>query len=234
MKVWGLICFFTMVSLVAMGRQFQLPEIQETYQTNIGETIRIPIKITNQSDKPLFYIIRKAQSDLGESQKGYFCLDKNCLDTGISEFSKRIEPGETIQQLAFVLQSGLIASQHAIKFQIFPKGNQTEMQEYTVYINVHERTEKPVLFHSKDITIQDVYPNPVQDYAYIDYRIHNENTKAKLTIHNILGKPMDEVELPTSETRIKLQTEEFTSGIYFYTLYLDNNGVLTRKLIIRK
>jgi hypothetical protein len=45
---------------------------------------------------------------------------------------------------------------------------------------------------------------------------------------------MNEFELPTAETHVKIQTEEFTSGIYFYTLYLDNNGILTRKLIIRK
>lgn len=233
MKVWGLIICLSMASLLK-AQQFQLPDIQESFQTVVGETLRIPIKITNQSDKALFYIIRRVQGDLGESQKGYFCLDKNCLETSFSEFSKRVEPGETIQQLAFVLESGLIASQHAIKFQIFPKGNPAEMQEFTVSVNVHERSEKPVLFHSKEITIQDVYPNPVQDHAFIEYRIHNENIKAKLTIHNILGKPMDEFELPTSETRVKLQTEEYTSGIYFYTLYLDNNGVLTRKLIIRK
>ncbi|MCW5911597.1 MAG: T9SS type A sorting domain-containing protein [Cyclobacteriaceae bacterium] len=234
MKVTGLFILLVIISLSAKAQQPELAEIQETYQTTIGETLRIPIKVTNQSDRPLIYIIRKVQSDLGESQKGYFCLDKNCLETGISELTKRLEPGETLQHLAFVVESGLIASQHAIRFQVFPRGNQAEMQEYNMHINVHERTEKPVLFHSKDITIQDVYPNPVQDYAYIDYRIHNENTKARLTIHNILGKPMDELELPTSETRVKLQTEEYTSGIYFYTLYLDNNGVLTRKLIVRK
>ncbi|GIL23358.1 MAG: hypothetical protein BroJett042_18710 [Bacteroidota bacterium] len=223
-----------MASLVAKAQQFELPDIQESYQTAVGETLRIPIKITNLSDKPVFYIIRRVQSDLGESQKGYFCLDKNCLETGISEFSKRVEPGETLQQLAFVLESGLVANQQTIKFQVFPKGNTLETKEYQVNIHVQERLEKPVLFHSKDITIQDVYPNPVQDYAYIEYRLHNENVKAKLTIHNILGKPMNEVELPSSENRVKLQTEEYTSGIYFYTLYLDNNGVLTRKLIIRK
>ncbi|QLH32021.1 MAG: T9SS type A sorting domain-containing protein [Cyclobacteriaceae bacterium] len=234
MKTWGLLIFIAMASLVAKAQQFELPDIKESYQTAVGETLRIPIKITNLSDKPIFYIIRRVQSDLGESQKGYFCLDKNCLETGISEFSKRVEPGETLQQLAFVLESGLVANQQTIKFQVFPKGNTSETKEYQVNIQVQERLEKPVLFHSKDITIQDVYPNPVQDYAYIEYRLHNENAKAKLTIHNILGKPMNEVELPSSESRVKLQTEEYTSGIYFYTLYLDNNGVLTRKLIIRK
>ena len=223
-----------MTSLLANAQQFELPDVQENYQTVVGETLRIPIKIKNQSDKAHFYIIRKAQSDLGQSQKGYFCLDKQCLETGISEFSKRVEPGETIQQLVFVLESGLIASQHTIKFQVYPKGNPTEFREFSVLVNVVDRIEKPVLYQSKELTIQDVYPNPVQDHAYIEYRIHHENTKAKLIIHNILGKPMDNVELPTSETRIKINAEEYTAGIYFYTLYIDNNGVLTRKLIVRK
>ncbi|MBX2897122.1 MAG: T9SS type A sorting domain-containing protein [Cyclobacteriaceae bacterium] len=234
MKVWALLVCIAITSLVAKAQQFDLPDIQENYQTMIGETLRIPIKITNHSDKPVFYIIRKAQTDLGESQKGYFCLDKNCLETTFTEFSKRVEPGETLQKLAFVLETGLIAGQHTLKFQVYPKGNNAEMKEYQVNIQVQERIEKPVLFHSKDITIQDVYPNPVQDYAFIEYRLHNENAKAKLIIHNILGKPMDEFELPTSETRVKLQTEEYTAGIYFYTLYLDGNGIITRKLIIRK
>ena len=41
-------------------------------------------------------------------------------------------------------------------------------------------------------------------------------------------------ELSAFEDRAKIQTDEFVSGIYFYTLYLNNNGVLTRKLIVRK
>jgi hypothetical protein len=90
------------------------------------------------------------------------------------------------------------------------------------------------VFKSKDITIHDVYPNPVSDMAFIDYTIHNENVKAKLVIYNILGRNMSEVDMPYSETRIKLQADELATGIYFYTLYLDNNGVLTRKLIVRK
>ncbi|MBK7652030.1 MAG: T9SS type A sorting domain-containing protein [Flammeovirgaceae bacterium] len=108
------------------------------------------------------------------------------------------------------------------------------MQDYSVAISINEKLGKPVLFHSKDITIYDVYPNPVQDQAFIDYQVHNENVNAKLIIHNILGRPLDEYELYSSETLIKIQTEDYTSGIYFYTLYVDNNGILTRKLIIRK
>jgi hypothetical protein len=234
MKSWVIIIVLLIISLPGLTQNFDLIDKQENFQAGVGETLRIPLKIKNTSDKPQFYIIRKVQSDLTSTQKGYFCLDKKCLETSITEFSKRIEPGETIQQLVYTVESGMLSGQSSVKFQVFPKGSPNEIIEYSVLIAINEKTEKPVLFQSKDITIQDVYPNPVQDHAFVDYRIHNENVKAKLVIHNILGKPMNEFNLPTSETRVKLQTEEFTSGIYFYTLYLDNNGVLTRKLIVRK
>jgi hypothetical protein len=103
-----------------------------------------------------------------------------------------------------------------------------------VAIVIDEKRENSFVFQSRDITIHDVYPNPVTDQAYIDYKIHNESVKAKVIIHNILGRTMNETELPVFETKIKLQAEELTTGIYFYTLYLDNDGVLTRKLIVRK
>lgn len=234
MKAWVIIILLLIISLPGLTQNFSLLDQQEDFQATIGETLRIPIKIKNTSEKPQFYIIRKLQSDLSSTQKGYFCLDKTCLESGINEFSKRIEPGETLQQLVYVIEGSMLTSQNSLRFQVFPKSNPHEIEEYTVGIAILERIEKPALFQSKDITINDVYPNPVQDYAFIDYRLHNEDVKAKLVIHNILGKPMNEFDLPTSETRVKLQTEEFTSGIYFYTLYLDNNGILTRKLIIRK
>lgn len=234
MKPWVVVILMLIISLPGLTQSFDLLDKQDNFQSTIGETLRIPLKIRNNTEKAQFYIIRKVYGELSSTQKGYFCLDKNCLESGINEFSKRIEPGETLQQLAYMVEGGLLSSQNTIKFQIFPKGSPLEIEEYSIAITIREKQDKPVLFQSKEITIQDVYPNPVQDQAFIEYRIHDENVKAKLVMHNILGKQLNEIDLPTSETRIKLQTEDFISGIYFYTLYLDNNGVLTRKLIIRK
>lgn len=233
MKSWVIIVLLLISSLTGLTQNFDLIDRQENFRTPVGETLQIPLKIKNTSDKPQFYIVLKLQSDLSSNQKAYFCLDKKCLDPSINEFSKKIEPGETIN-LNYTIEGGISPGQNSIRFQVFPKGSPQEITEYAVSVAIHEKNDKPVLFQSKDITIQDVYPNPVQDQAFIDYRIHSEDVKAKLVIHNILGKPMNEYELPFSESRVKLQTEEFTSGIYFYTLYLNNNGVLTRKLIVRK
>ncbi len=234
MRRWLTLFTFLISGGTLFAQSFELIDRQENFQTSISETLQIPIKIKNNSDKAQFYIIRKTQSDLGGTQKGYFCLDKNCLEPGIEEFSKRLEPGETIEKLNYTLETGLVTGQNSIRFEVFAKGNPGNSIDHAVNIFVEEKRSKSLVFVSKDITIHDVYPNPVSDLAYVDYKLHNESVKAKIVINNILGRSMSESELPYFETRAKIQTTELAAGIYFYTLYLDNDGVLTRKLIVRK
>lgn len=234
MKRWLSIAGLILASTVGYSQSFELINRQGNYQTTVGETLRIPIHIRNTTDKPQFYIIRKVQSDLGLTQKGYFCLDNNCLEPDMVEFSKRIEAGETLITLFYTLETGLVTGQNSIKFEVFARGNQKETVEHQVNVVVEERGAKAVLFQSKDITIHEIYPNPVVDQAIVDYKIHNESLKAKILLHNILGKSMGDYELPVFETRVKILAEELAAGVYFYTLYLDNSGVLTRKLIVRK
>jgi len=234
MKRWSILLIAFTFARIASAQTFELVDRQSTFQAAVSETLQIPLKIKNQSEKPQFYIVRLVQSDLGSTQKGYFCLDNNCLEPSIAEFSKRLEPGETIENLRYTLETGLVTGQNSILFEVFVKGNPNQSIEHEVNIAVEEKRTKSLVFNSKDITIHDVYPNPVTDVAYIDYRIHNDAVKAKIVIHNILGRSMSENELSYFETRAKIQADELAAGIYFYTLYLDNDGVLTRKLIVRK
>lgn len=232
MKRWPLFFGSLVLALAAQAQNFELVDRQDSYQATFSQLVKIPLKIKNTTDKPQFYVIRKTRSDLGESQKGYFCLDNNCLEPGIVEFSKRVEPDETIN-LYYSIESGLQPIQNSLKFEIFPKGSPTEGIEHNVSLTVEERTPRS-LYQSREITIHDVYPNPVQDQAIIDYKISNDLVKAKIVLHNVLGKPLGDYELSPDDTRIKIQTDELPSGVYFYTLYLNNNGVFTRKIMVRK
>ncbi len=228
------ICFLLFLSWQGWAQRFEVLDNQEAYQTSLNQLVRIPIRIKNISDKSHFYVVRKVKGDLTDTQKGYFCISNNCLDASILEFSKRIGPGEVLQDLFYTLESGMQPMQTTLKFEFFPKGSPTEMVEHYINLAVEEKATKSYIYQSKEITIQDVYPNPVQENAYIDYKLHSESVKAKITLHNILGKPMGEYDLPISEDRVKIQAEDLLSGVYFYTVYLNNNGILTRKLIVRK
>jgi hypothetical protein len=221
-------------SLASVAQSFELLDRTEDYPTGISQTIRIPIKIKNTSEKSQFYIIRLTTNELSTTQKGYFCLDKTCLESGITEFSKKVEAGATLEGLQYVLETGLVAGQYPIKFEVFAKGNINTLKAHAVNVMVEEKPSKSLVFQSKDITIHDLYPNPVNDQAFIEYRLHNDVVKAKMVVHNILGSAVNDLSLPSTETKVKIEASDLSPGVYFYTVYLDNIGVLTRKLIVRR
>jgi hypothetical protein len=234
MKKIVVLLMLTLSGLGAWAQSFELIDRQENYQSGISENVRIPIRIRNNSDKAQFYVIRKVSSDLGATQKGYFCLDKNCLESGTEEFSKRVEPGETLNGLVYTLETGLVSSQNNLRFEVFVKGFPHDMLEHNVSVVVEEKVAKSLIFKSKDITVHDIYPNPAVEEAFVEYQLHSETLKAKIVVHNVLGSPLGNYDLPRSDLKIKINTDEFPAGVYFYTLYLDNDGILTRKLIVRK
>jgi Secretion system C-terminal sorting domain len=234
MKLFVLLLMVLASGVSATAQSLEWTDRQENFQAGLGQTVRIPIRIKNTSDKAQFFVIKKAQGDLGSNQKGFFCLGEECFDPSVDQFSKKIEAGETLSTLYFTVETGLVTTLNSFRFEVFPRGNPTMGIEHSVSLSVDEKPTKSLVFQSRDITIHDVYPNPVSDQATIDYRIHNELIKAKVVIHNILGSPVGHYDLHVFESKVKIQADEFTSGVYFYTVYLDNIGVLTRKLVVRK
>lgn len=216
------------------SQSLEVSETPDHYQISPNQILRIPLRIKNSSDKAHVYIIRVIKGDMGDSQKGYFCLGNHCMDASVEEFSKKLESGESLSDLHYSFESGIQAHQTTVKIEVLPKYAPTEMVERSISLTVEEKPGRSFVFQSKEITIQDVYPNPVHDQAFIDYKIHTEAVKAKIILHNVLGKPMGDYELPHTETKVKILADELVPGIYFYTLYLDNNGILTRKLVVRK
>lgn len=225
---------FCLPALAAGAQSFELSELQEVYRGNIGDAIRVPLRFTNTTDKVLTLVIRRVSSTLGGTQKNYYCPDNQCLDQQVDEFQIRLEPRQTLTEFQIGLDAGLANGISSVKYQVFNRYNTTEVVEFDVNFAVEERSAKQDLFTHPHIVLHDVYPNPVVDYAYVNYNLMNPDVEAKIIIHNILGSTIEEYSLPPSETRVKIRAESLNAGIYFYTLYLDNEGLVTRKLIVKK
>ena len=56
---------------------------------------------------------------------------------------------------------------------------------------------------------------------------------ARIAFFNLLGSKVYEIELSKSEGTITISTADFTEGIYFYSLLIENEASQTQKLIIR-
>lgn len=234
MKKTLLLALCLLLALVTKAQSFEVSGVPENNKGYIGELIKVPIQFKNTSNRTVTLIIRKAESEIGSTQKNFLCPEGNCQNANLEDFILKVEPGQTIKNFAIGLEAGLVQGSSRVKYVVYNRSNPAEMREIEVFFNVEEKPIKNDIFSSRFITIHDVYPNPVTDIAHIDYHLLNEEVRAKIVIHNILGSSLAEYELPQFETRVKLRADEFTAGIYFYTLYLDNEGVMTRKLIVKR
>jgi len=224
---------FILITTTLFGQGFEMSGLQEIYRGNVGEVIKAPLKFKNTTDKTITLVIRKVNAQIGATQKNYYCLDNNCLDQKYDDILLKVEPGQTLSSLQITLEGGLAANESVIKYIVYNKQTPNDFTEFDINFSVEEKAVKQSIYASHHITLHDVYPNPVSDYAYVDYKILGDRTKARIIIHNILGNSVGEYELPVAESRIKIRTEELNAGIYFYTLYIDNEGVMTRKLVVK-
>ncbi|QOI97614.1 MAG: T9SS type A sorting domain-containing protein [Flammeovirgaceae bacterium] len=235
MKKLLLLACGLLVAVVLPAQSFEVTGLQENYRGFIGELITAPLTIKNTSQKAITLVIRKSSAQIGGTQRYFICLTAYCETEQISEdLTIRLEPGQSFVNWSVALEAGLVPLTSIARYRITNVANPAETVEVEYTFITEEKPARTEIFNSRLITIHDVYPNPVTDYATINYRLSTETVRAKIVIHNILGSRLSEIELPFPETQVKIRADDLSGGIYFYTLYLDNEGVMTRKLIVKK
>jgi hypothetical protein len=234
MKIVLLVVLVIALNSAAVAQGFEIAGLQDNYKGTIGESIKAPVRLKNTSDKPITLVIRKISSEIGSTQKNYMCIDGNCLDQRIEDYLIKLEAGQSLNSFQIVLDAGLVSGESLIRYQVYNRIYPGQPVEFDLNFNVEERPEKEHIYSSRYVTLHDVYPNPVVDQAVVDYKILNDRVKAKLVVHNLLGNKVGEYSLPSFENFVRFKTDELTAGIYFYTLYVDDESVMTRKLIVRK
>lgn len=224
------------VALGASSQSLQIIDTKFDQIVGIGDEARTVIKLKNISDAPVHVLVRRVETQIGSSQSTYFCWDADCLEPDKNQMftSHLIKPGEIVETFVSVFSSGLDETVSNLKYLFYNRDNPEDKVEVELGYTVKDQTAGGFMFNSNSISISDIYPNPVSDIAYIKYLIYNEDIEAKIVFHNVLGSMVGEFNLNPVEKDLKITTEDFKPGVYFYTLYVDNEGKVTKKLIIKK
>lgn len=204
------------------------------FKGGIGETVKAPLRIRNTTDKPQNIIIRRVQATIGSTQRYYFCIDGTCNEDRQDEILVRLEPGQILSSVQIALEGGLISEHSILRYIAFNRAAPSQSVEFELNFSIEEKSNRNKVYESRFISVNDIYPNPCTDHAFLEYSLTSDRVKAKVRIHNILGNVMGEYELSPLETSVRIKTDDLTSGIYFYTLILDNESVMTRKIIVKK
>jgi hypothetical protein len=79
--------------------------------------------------------------------------------------------------------------------------------------------------------LSEVSPNPVKSIGIIQYAIPEGSTKAQLLITDALGRSIRQFTLSTSGV-INMDVSALASGVYNYSLIVDNKTIVTKKMTV--
>jgi len=99
-------------------------------------------------------------------------------------------------------------------------------------VEAHLKVEEQ-LYVSDKITVSNIYPNPASEYAELDFSISPGIREAKLIFYNVLGSQMNELTLNKNDRKLRVNTKDMPTGLYFYQLSIDGKKVATKKMLVR-
>ena len=201
----------------------------------IGSELSGKITIQNNTDQAVQLMIKRISTSIGTGQKTWFCAGGECFEptTERLPISIKLEPGEKLENFNSILKAGITEGFSTVKYQVYDKFNPQIFAEFELNYLIEDNNAEKALFNSNQVIINDVYPNPVSEFATVEYQLLDPESDTKIVVHSLLGSIMSEYKLRDLETNIKIHTESFNPGVYFYTLYIDGDAVMTRKLIVR-
>lgn len=238
LTILTLVC---MVALKAAGQSFELIGFNPSQTGVVGEDIRTPLLIKNLSNETVYYSVYEVKKQIGSSQTTRICIGDDCF-TGkaavgrenITRMIRKLTPGATDKTFSLVLEGGLVPALSSATYRIVNTKDPADYIQIELQYEVSELQKDGLLYSSINVELSDVYPNPVNETAVFDYKIKNDSKEAKIIIHNVLGVVAGEYKLNPFERQLKISVEHFNPGVYFYSLYIDNEGVATKKLVVRK
>ena len=229
------------LGLAVQAQSLRLVDTNLNQNGVVGKDIVTNLKILNTSDQDVRYRIYVFAKQIGSSQENLICLDDDCFKgseisrKGFSPYLTRtVKAGATDNTISLLLESGLVQAVSSVIYRLENIDNPGDFTTFEINYEVSDFQDEGLLYSSKNVDLSDVYPNPVTEVAIFDYHLKDDSKEAKIIIHNVLGSIAGEYLLSPYEDQLKVSVDKFNPGVYFYSLYIDNEGVATKKLVVRK
>ncbi|MDP3442169.1 MAG: T9SS type A sorting domain-containing protein, partial [Ignavibacteria bacterium] len=86
---------------------------------------------------------------------------------------------------------------------------------------------------SSRVKLSNAYPNPANSKVSFDFDLPIDIKNASLKLYNLLGQPVAEQTINQTKGKIEMSVSDLNEGVYFYSLHINNETIITKKLIVR-
>lgn len=228
---FGLLLF---LPLLAEGQHVRVLSEAIDFNGKIGSSQRKTVLLQNESNQPKAYMLKAVRGNVGSSQQVNVCLGDQCFDSKkeLAKIAIKLEPGKIFTDLYLEFEMGIAETRGS--FELLFSNPDNIRETFVVEARYEVSSEGTSEFSHKDIQLGEIYPNPSNRIAQLDYELINPKAKAKISINSFIGNPIAEYELDPNRNSLVINVSDFQPGVYFYTLFVDNKNVVTKKLQVKK
>lgn len=225
---------FVALPFLASAQQVRVLSEGVEFSGKIGSSQRKTVLLHNESSQSKTYLLRNIKGSIGSSQKMRICLGEQCFDPkkDLAKVVLKLAPGEIYTDLYLDFELGIAETMGS--FDLVFVNSESIREFFMVEAKYTVASEPSADFSHKDIKLGDIYPNPSNRVAQLDYTLVNPKAKAKITVTSFIGNPIAEYDLDPNRNSLVIQVSDFQPGVYFYTLFVDNKNVVTKKLQVKK
>jgi hypothetical protein len=233
-----LLSVFAMMFASALFAQnsLTLPSIDDFVWGSINDNLiqaEGTVENTNGSS-PIDVRVERITIDTVPGTQNYFCWEQ-CYEppTSISPTAMTINPGQRIEQFYADYKPNGIAGISTLAYCFYDDNNQADSVCVTIRFSASPVGIQDV-FLGNQSGISESYPNPAKSVAKINYALSAGWQHAELKIYSMLGAQFREINLLEDQGTLKLNVSDLPSGMYFYTLMVDDKNIATKKMLVTK
>lgn len=197
-------------------------------------TVYSYLNCTNQGVDTIAVKVKKKIINKVFGSDNTFCW-VNCYtpDVMVSTAYIKIAPGATASDFIGEYQAHGNIGITTILYTFYDKDNEADSSSVSVKYDCSLSSIDKKLPEEK-ITLSNAYPNPADNFVSFSYDIpFNSVNNSKLIIRDLVGNTVYETNFFNQQGVVKIECNDFSNGVYFYSFLIHDQPLITRKLVIK-
>ena len=232
MKIFRTILLSFFLANPLYSQDIMLKDLEDEIITTFQKSTTKAFKLQNFSNTEKYIEIRQNIEEIQGGSTFVICYQDNC-NSADEPLIVNLPPNSVSKNIELTLTGGL-SNTNSIAYLEFIDMKVDKVLKKEIMLKVTAINSQDIFFEKGDIVVNSFFPNPAKKIAIMEYKISPFETEAKITLQNVLGSIVSTYELSPDQNKLNVNTENLSPGVYFYTLSIRDEGLATRKLIVKK
>jgi hypothetical protein len=192
----------------------------------------IPLVIKNNTSSTAQIKVKKTVHFSVPGSDVSFCFAGNCFDPSviISPTTAVINPNATDSSYTSDYSANGHNGGTSVTYAFYNINGTGDTAKVTFNFNTSISVND---ISKSDIYFSDAFPNPASSITTIAYNLPKLTKTASIRISNIIGSKVTEIALQDLNGKKSIDLNDFTKGIYFYSLLVNDKIYYTKKLVVK-